>query len=397
MTGRARDFLIRRVVVTFLALVVLAPALSVFAPSMADAQETFRRPSLLRDLFLFRRLSRPPAPEKIFPEAPKKPKRVVRAAPQPKVPVVEKLPDARTVLVVGDFLGSGLADGLNESFAENPRIKVAKRTNSSSGLVRNDVYDWPAKIGELIDSEKPAAIVVMLGANDRQQMRIGRMREAALSDNWNKEYTRRTEALADAIAARKIPFLWVGMPPFKSSKMQTDILALNDMYRAAAESAGGEFIDVWEGFVDENGAYIASGPDINGQPVRLRANDGINLTGPGKRKVAFYTEKPLNKLLGETPGSGVALLPHTAAPAIATPAVDIGSIERTMPVSLKDPELDGGLELLGAVAGPKSQARSPGEKLAVDGIAPAAPIGRADDFSWTPPAASGAGTIAAKP
>ena len=135
--------------------------------------------------------------------------------------------------------------------------------------------------------------------NDRQQMRIGRMREAALSDNWSKEYTRRTEALADAIAAHNIPFLWVGMPPFKSSKTQTDILALNDMYRAAAESAGGEFIDVWDGFVDEGGAFVTTGPDISGQPVRLRMADGINFTAAGNRKLAHFVEKELRRDLNQ--------------------------------------------------------------------------------------------------
>ena len=41
-----------------------------------------------------------------------------------------------------------------------------------------------------------------------------------------------------------------------------------------------------------------NGPDMNGQPVRLRGSDGISLSKAGKRKVAFYVEKPLNKLLG---------------------------------------------------------------------------------------------------
>ena len=84
------------------------------------------------------------------------------------------------------------------------------------------------------------------------------------------------------------------------------MLAFNDIYRKAAEGAGAEFVDIWDGFVDENGAYVSTGPDINGQPVRLRAGDGINLSKAGKRKVAFYAEKPLNKLLGEIAMPGVA-------------------------------------------------------------------------------------------
>ena len=38
----------------------------------------------------------------------------------------------------------------------------------------------------------------------------------------------------------------------------------------------------------------------------MRSGDGINRSGPGKRKVAFYAEKPLAKLLGEAARQGVA-------------------------------------------------------------------------------------------
>jgi hypothetical protein len=51
--------------------------------------------------------------------------------------------------------------------------------------------------------------------------------------------------------------------------------------------------------------------------------------------------------------------------------------------------------LLGLVAAPKRDARSPGEKLAIEGIAPAALPGRADDFSWPQPVAPVAGSAPA--
>ncbi len=63
---------------------------------------------------------------------------------------------------------------------------------------------------------------------------------------------------------------------------------------------------------------MSTGPDLNGQPARLRANDGINLARPGKRKVAFYTEKPLYKLLGIDP-----TVPAAAAAVPTRPAYRI--------------------------------------------------------------------------
>jgi len=389
-----------RALLVFVALAVLATGFTVAAPSIASAQQEVRRPWRLLDMFVPRKADRvekrvrraaPPKARKKRTvrrrEAARPRNRVVeRADPRAEEKAVDKQEDALKVMVVGDFLGSGLAEGLEAVFAENPRVMVIDRTSGSSGFVRDDYYNWPEKIVELTETEKPAAIVVMPGRNHPQQMRIGEARETLRSAAWDREYGERAKAFAKAIADRKVPFIWVGVPAFKSPKMLTDMLAFNDFYRAAAAEVGAEFVDIWDGFVDENGAYAATGPDINGQPVRLRSSDGINLTGPGKRKMAFYAEKPLAKLLGEAAMQGVATLTPAGLPQAETPSVDVGSIDRTVPISLRDPELDGGIELLGQVAAPKKSARSPGEKLAVEGVAPKATPGRADDFARPPPA-----------
>jgi hypothetical protein len=293
--------------------------------------------------------------------------------------VVEKAPDARVVLVVGDFMASGLAEGLDAVFAENPAITVVDASKGSSGFVRDDFYDWPAEIDAIVKQNKPAAVLIMLGSNDRQQMKIGENREVPLSDAWTRQYKARTIRFGKTIAADKVPFLWVGQPSFKAGKMTSDMLAFNDIYRAAAEASGGEFVDIWDGFADENGAFVSTGPDINGQPVRLRADDGINMTRAGKRKLAFYAEKPLLKILGLTAPDGNATTAPAGAPASANPGgmPAPAALDRTPPMLLSDPTLDGGTELLGA-------SQQPGEKPATEGIAVEGQPGRADDFSWPP-------------
>lgn len=370
-------------------LVVLTFALgAVMQASPAFAQEGQLRP-WLRNLFSPRRAERvePPAnvPERRQPKAgaPRK-KTAVRSRPAepaaPAVTAVEKAADARVVLVVGDFMASGLADGLTTVFAENPAVRVVDRSNGSSGFVRDDYYNWPGEIGPILEAEKPAVVLIMMGSNDRQQMRVGDTREAARSEGWTAEYEKRTVSFGKHMADAGLPFLWVGMPSFRPGSMTSDMLALNEIYRDSAEKAGGEFVDIWEGFVDENGAFISRGPDINGQPVTLRAEDGINMTRAGKRKVAFYTEKPLLKLLGlASPNATIA------APAPLSPSPDIPqapvNIDRTPPMLLSDPALDGGTELLGASLPVAGKAATKAEEKSE--AAKTSP-GRADDFSWPP-------------
>ena len=71
------------------------------------------------------------------------------------------------------------------------------------------------------------------------------------------------------------------------------MVTFNGIYREEVEKVGGQFIDIWDGFVDEGGKFVLTGSDINGQQVRLRGSDGINLTKAGKRKLAFYVEKDI--------------------------------------------------------------------------------------------------------
>lgn len=302
-----------------------------------------------------------------------------RSAP-PEPASVEKSEQARTVLVLGDFMAGGLAEGLEEVFAQRADIRVVSRANGSSGLVRDDFYDWPAEAPAILEAEQPAAIVLMLGSNDRQQMRVGDSREDVRSDAWSREYAARAEEFARLLTGTKTPVIWVGLPPFRFSNMSSDMLAFNDVYRGAATDAGAVFVDIWDGFADENGGFVTTGPDINGQPVRLRAGDGINLTGPGKRKIAFYVEKPLARALG---GSRFDSLPEPGSPDLVGPPVfDTGprTIDRTPPIALDDPELDGGDELLGAVVLPATDTHAngtqPGANLNAD-----APAGRVDNFA----------------
>ncbi|WP_027165185.1 DUF459 domain-containing protein [Mesorhizobium sp. WSM3224] len=383
---------IRRAPILILALAVLVVTAAGAFHAPAFAQEESHGWSL-RDLLFPRRSERVEPPVEIQKARPKpKKKSKPRPPAEPETPIVEKTNDARVVLVVGDFLASGLAEGLDTAFADNPAVRIVARSNGSSGFVRDDFYNWPAEIKSLIETEKPAAVIVMLGSNDRQQMKVGDVREQPRSENWTKEYERRTDALGKAIQDAKVPFLWVGMPAFRVAKMNSDMLAFNDIYHSAAEKHGGEFVDVWDGFVDENGAFVTSGPDINGQPVRLRSDDGINVTKAGKRKLAFYTEKPLAKILGlAAPGSITTVSAPTGAPVEApAPATAPVIVDRTAPMLLGDPALDGGSELLGAAPPAKADPNLPGEKLIKEGKAPAASPGRADDFSWPPKPATAA-------
>ena len=167
--------------------------------------------------------------------------------------------------------------------------------------------------------------------------------------------------------------------------MTTDMVALNSVIRKQVEMAGAEFIDIWDGFVDEEGKFIYTGSDINGQQVRLRGSDGINVTKAGRRKIAFYAEKSIRRLLGDAAAEGVSTLDPASFPEIFMPPApgdNAAAIQRTLPVAMTDPALDGGTALLGEMPATAGLVRSPRDQLVLDGLLPEPPKGRVDNFTW---------------
>ena len=301
---------------------------------------------------------------------------------------IAKLDTAKSVLVVGDFMAGALAEGLIEAFETSANVRIIEKWNGSSGFVRSDFYDWPASLPAIIAEVKPAAVIIMLGTNDRQQLLADGERVTQGTPAWSAEYEKRVRAMAEALKAGGAPAVWVGQPALRSSQMTASMLAFNDIYRRNIEAAGGVFVDIWDGFVDETGAFQQMGPDMNGLPARLRGSDGISFSKAGKRKAAFYVEKPLRLLLNETGLPAIAALPKSGTagfigPMLPAPVV----IVRTDPISLNDPQLDGGTELLGAAPAPArpAGAKSPRDQLVEDGIAPKAQAGRVDDFTGRQP------------
>lgn len=377
---------------TCLAALAFAIAASTIEPT--HAQERVERKSLIELLFGGRnRAGQPkrvePAPQQNTSKRTSRPTKpmVRRAAPAaPAEPDVEKLENARKVLVVGDFLAGGLADGLEQSFEQSPGVVVVKQSSGSSGLVRDDYYNWPGELPGIIENVQPDIVVVQLGSNDSQQMSTDSGRVDVRSEAWLKEYEKRTDEIIKIVADSGKPLVWVGLPSFNFTSMSADMLALNGIFKQHVEQANGEFVDIWDGFVDEDGKFIFTGSDINGQQVRLRGSDGINMTKAGRRKMAFYAEKNIRRLLGSAaePSAGIADLDDSNLPDLSFPTspLETQNPTRTNPVALTDPDLDGGSELLGGTVTSVNLTPTPRDLLVNQGIAPEAPVGRADNFAW---------------
>jgi uncharacterized protein len=104
------------------------------------------------------------------------PKRVqdFSKAPAPEKRDPNFVPE-RNVLVLGDGMADWLAYGLEDAYTERPDMGVIRKNRATSGLIkyqpRGEPADWTAAAKQILATEKPDAIVVMLGLNDRAAIR----------------------------------------------------------------------------------------------------------------------------------------------------------------------------------------------------------------------------------
>jgi hypothetical protein len=341
---------------------------------------------------------------------------------------------ANSVLVLGDSMADWLAYGLEDALGDASDLGVVRKHRAGSGLVRydprNETQDWAHMAREAIAATKPKFIVMMVGLNDRQSIRerplpsspaassggttppplvpqsgaadaergpagqpsIIAPEQAAKSsgglytyefrtEEWAEYYSRRIDATVAALKSAGVPVFWVGLPSVRGPKSTSDMLYLNDLFRTRAEKAGVTYIDVWDGFVDENGRYVVQGPDFEGQIRRLRVSDGVHFTKAGARKLAHYVEREIRRVM--TQGSQLVSLPATEPQLPAPSAAPGAPFARPLagPVVPLTVSAAAGQDLFGGDSGPAPNPRAV-TRVLVKGEAVAPPAGRSDDFRW---------------
>ncbi|KZL23281.1 hypothetical protein PsWM33_03469 [Pseudovibrio sp. WM33] len=303
----------------------------------------------------------------------------VAAVNTPKIVEKEKSKDAKVLLVIGDNLAMGLADGLKAVYAETPSIKVKKLVYPRTGLVADKKPDWPEDVTAVLKSEDVGLVVVSLGARDNRNIKVvgqgvidGQLANYAeelqfQGEEWKKEYRFRTASLVAAVRNEQLPLIWVGLAPAEEYLTSANFSYLNDLFKEQVEPAGGIFVDIWAAFQSEEGEYTPHGPDITGKRRRLRATDGVYFTWAGYRKVAYFVEREIARIFG-------------SATAFIFEGVKDDPNFIVLTGRLTSPET----KLIGPDdKGGKAAAGSDLFKLTVSGEALPEVSGRADDTRWT--------------
>ena len=249
---------------------------------------------------------------------------------------------------MADWLAYGLEDAFTEN-PEFAILRRHRTTSGLIRYDPRRDVEWPQAIKEIIAADKPKFIVMMIGINDRrsgsaprrppnagnvrsrapvkprpepspadlelQAQPIGDQQNAGQeesaespppppassgeqrgaqgnlgplefhSEKWEAAYVKRIDAAIAALKSAGVPVFWVSLPAQRNSRASSDSAYLNELYSREAEKSGINYIDIWDGFVDEAGRYSPQGPDFEGQIRRLRSVDGVYFTSTAERKL----------------------------------------------------------------------------------------------------------------
>jgi hypothetical protein len=218
------------------------------------------------------------------------------------------------------------------------------------------------------------------------------------SEKWGELYAKRIDETIAALKSKGVPVLWVGLPPIRGQRSRSDLSYLNDLYRARAQKAGIIYVDVWDGFVDEDGNFSLRGPDYNGQIRQLRSVDGLYFTKPGALKLGHYVEREIQRLMTAR-ATPVALPTPTPEPQQTPAGAPTPGAPAPRPVAGPIVPLTGTSTAPEDLAGSgPARAAAPipdplAARVLVRGESGPAPAGRADDFSWPRPGVDEAAII----
>lgn len=197
--------------------------------------------------------------------------------------VVKWLPEK--VLLTGDsMMLEGLGPPLQKALREIEGLSVAREGRYGTGLARLDAFDWLAYFNGLLKNHQPDLVIITLGANDCQDIVIGRQRHFPASEAWNALYAERVGKILAEAERNRAMVVWVGLPIMGREPFNTRVDNLNHVVeKECARHANCRFWSTWKLMTNSQGLYDDFLLDEARKKVRMRGKDKIHLTEAGGR------------------------------------------------------------------------------------------------------------------
>ncbi|MES2742096.1 MAG: DUF459 domain-containing protein [Pseudomonadota bacterium] len=213
-------------------------------------------------------------------------------APMPRAPSTWPA-DGIDVALAGDsMMAVGLAPTLKRWFAGQKNVHVIGAYRSGTGLSRPEVFDWITEYPRMLGKARPALVICSMGANDAQNVQVGKTVLQFDTPEWDAFFRARLSAYLDVLTREKPQVLWVGMPDMRSPAFSKKMGHLNALLKTTlARYPNTTWLDpqaAMAGSPRRHG-FQQFRAQQGGKLVKVRADDGIHLTDDG----ALYLLDPI--------------------------------------------------------------------------------------------------------
>jgi len=192
------------------------------------------------------------------------------------------------ILLIGDSLGDNLAFGMIGQISKEPTLSFVRRAKASTGLSNAWFYNWHDNLATFLKAEKPNLVIVLLGANDRQNYVVNNKVQNFGTEAWKKTYRSNVTKIATASTKAGAYVLWVGMPIMKPYNYAQGITIIDQQFAQAVPLVpGATYLSTRAFTADANGAY-REGAQVNGKYAQIRGKDGIHFSSMGQDVIATY-------------------------------------------------------------------------------------------------------------
>ena len=221
--------------------------------------------------------------------------------------------DPARVLLVGDSEAGGLSQFLDAVLTPTGVATMTTDYKSSTGLVRPDFFDWPARLRETVPAVNPDIVVALFGGNDGQSFRTDDPNAGAAggksvdSPEWRAEYGKRVGEVMDYLSADGRTLVWVGVPNALKDDLTARLAVQNEVVKdQVAKHPSVIFVDSWYQFTGIDGSFaplIMDPRDGEFKPVRSET-DGFHLNTTGEEILAFLVG---NAVISDLRARGAAI------------------------------------------------------------------------------------------
>ena len=141
-----------------------------------------------------------------------------------------------TVIEIGDSLGSDLGWGLERHLATTSGLDLIQLDKPSTGLANSWYYNWPVNLAAALKRYRPQLVLLLLGGNDQQGMKIRGSVVNFGTSAWEKDYVSYVREIVTEATSSGTYVLWIGLPIMQPPTYSAGTALLDSLYKEGVTS-----------------------------------------------------------------------------------------------------------------------------------------------------------------